>query len=200
MSQVIEDTIFALATPNGRSGVAVIRASGPASWNGAKQLISNDIAVREAQLFALKNPTTKNTIDHALLLGFKAPASFTGEDVIEYHVHGGPAVIAEMLDVLSGLDGHRMAEPGEFTKRAFMNDKMDLTGAEAIADLIDATTQAQKAQALAQMGGALSDLYARWSESLKKALAHIEADLEFPDELKERDSFVNTLFASLFLP
>ena len=182
MSVVIEDTIFALATPNGRSGVAVIRASGPASWGGVKALINNDIIPRQAQLCALKNPQTKDIIDHALVLGFKAPASFTGEDVVEYHVHGGAAVIAEMLDVLGALEHHRMAEPGEFTKRAFVNDKMDLTGAEAIADLIDATTQAQKAQALAQMGGALSDLYAGWTETLKKALAHMEADLEFPDE------------------
>lgn len=131
---------------------------------------------------ALKNPQNDSIIDHALVIGFKDPASFTGEDVVEYHVHGGPAVISELLDVLAAQKNHRMAEPGEFTKRAFMNGKMDLTGAEAIADLIDAETAAQKTQALTQMGGALSNLYEGWTETLKKALAHLEADIEFPDE------------------
>ena len=182
MSLSSSETIFALATPNGRSGVAVIRVSGDAAWNSAKALIHKEIKPRHTAVCALKNPQDDSIIDHALVIGFKNPASFTGEDVVEYHVHGGPAVINELLDVLGRQDNHRMAEPGEFTKRAFMNGKMDLTGAEAIADLIDAETAAQKAQALSQMGGALSDLYEDWTEKLKKALAHLEADIEFPDE------------------
>lgn len=176
------ETIFALATPNGRSGVAVIRVSGNDAWNSAKALIGKDIIARRTTVCALKNPHNYSTIDRALVIGFKNPASFTGEDVIEYHVHGGPAVIDELLNVLGRQDNHRMAEPGEFTKRAFMNGKMDLTGAEAIADLIDAETAAQKAQALSQMGGALSNLYEGWIESLKRTLAYLEADIEFPDE------------------
>lgn len=182
MSVSVSDTIFALATPSGRSGVAVVRVSGDGSWKSAKSLIDKDLSPRLAQVCSLKNPQDDSIIDHGLVLGFLGPASFTGEDVIEYQIHGGPAVISELLDVLASFDGHRMAEPGEFTKRAFMNGKMDLTGAEAIADLIDAETSAQKAQALAQMGGALSDLYEGWTESLKKSLAHLEADIEFPDE------------------
>lgn len=178
----MQDTIFALATPNGRSGVAVVRVSGDDAWKSANTLINKEIIPRRTHVFSLKNPKNNSVIDHALVIGFQSPASFTGEDVIEYHVHGGPAVISELLDALGEQYNHRLAEPGEFTKRAFMNGKMDLTGAEAIADLIDAQTQAQKAQALSQMSGALSDLYEGWTEKLKKALAHLEADIEFPDE------------------
>ncbi len=124
----------------------------------------------------------RETIDEALILPFKAPRSFTGEDVVEYHVHGGRAVIQDLLETLAHLPGHRMAEPGEFTRRAFENGKMDLTKAEAVADLIDAETQAQKSQALLQMGGTLSELYNGWTETLKNLLAHMEAEIEFPDE------------------
>jgi tRNA modification GTPase len=116
------------------------------------------------------------------VIPFKSPASYTGEDVVEYHLHGGRAVIDSVLAALSRQPSHRMAEPGEFTRRAFENGKMDLTAAEAVADLIDAETQAQRIQALGQMGGALSALYNDWTERLKKILAHIEADIEFPDE------------------
>lgn len=137
---------------------------------------------RTSQLLPLKNPADGSLIDRALVLGFKNPASFTGEDVVEYHIHGGRAIIDELLGVLGAQPGHRMAEAGEFTKRAFMNGKMDLTAAEAIADLVDAETAAQKAQALSQMGGVLATLYQGWTEELKTSLAHLEADLEFPDE------------------
>ncbi len=121
-------------------------------------------------------------IDSALVLTFQAPRSFTGEDVVEYHCHGAPAVVQALLDVLSGQPGHRLAAPGEFTRRAFENGKMDLTEAEAVADLIDAETELQRLQALDQMGGSLSALYMRWAEELKKALAYIEAVIDFPDE------------------
>ncbi|GJL85713.1 MAG: tRNA modification GTPase MnmE [Micavibrio sp.] len=121
-------------------------------------------------------------IDKGMTVFFKAPASYTGEDVVEYHIHGGPAVIQELLNTLSSQPGHRLAEPGEFTRRAFENGKMDLTEAEAVADLINAETQVQKAQALSQMEGSLARLYDRWREALTAALAHTEADIEFPDE------------------
>ena len=176
------DTIYALATPSGRSGVAVIRVSGPGSWNSVKLLINKQISPNNARLCTLVDPVSRETIDRALVLGFKAPASFTGEDVIEYHVHGGRAVIESLVSVLGRQPGHRLANPGEFTRRAFENGKMDLTEAEAVADLINAETQEQKAQALMQMEGALSRLYNGWTETLKNALAHIEADIEFPDE------------------
>lgn len=176
------DTIFALSTPTGRSGIAVIRVSGSASWVSARALIAKDIVPRKALYAALKHPETGSVIDHALVLAFKGPNSFSGEDLVEYHVHGSRAVIAELTAFLAAQENHRLAEPGEFTRRAFENGKMDLTEAEAIADLIDAETQAQKLQALNQLEGSLSRLYNDWTQRLKKALAHCEADIEFPDE------------------
>jgi tRNA modification GTPase len=178
----MNDTIFALSTPPGRSGVAVVRVSGPDAWMGAKTLANKDFKARHVQLCALKDPRTAEIIDHALVVCFRGPASFTGEDIVEYNVHGGPAVIQSLLAALGRQERHRMAEPGEFTRRAFENGKLDLTAAEAIADLINAETQAQKIQALAQMDGSLARLYAAWTEDLKTALAHLEADIEFPDE------------------
>lgn len=176
------DTIFAVASPPGRGGVAVVRVSGPQSHASLKVLTARACKPREAVLRHLQHPISRETIDHALVLVFANPASYTGEDVVEYHLHGGRAVVQSLLDVLSAQKNHRMAEPGEFTRRAFENGKMDLTQAEAVADLIDAETSAQKTQALAQMGGGLFALYESWSDDLKKILAHFEADIEFPDE------------------
>lgn len=175
-------TIFALSTPAGRSGIAVVRVSGPDAVTGLKLLAKKDLKPRQATLCTLKDPSSRTTIDQAVVVVFKGPASFTGEDVVEYYVHGGRAVVQSLLSALSNLEQHRMAEPGEFTRRAFENGRLDLTEAEAVADLIDAETDIQKAQALAQMEGALSRLYNDWTERLKKALAHLEADIEFPDE------------------
>jgi len=177
-----DDTIFALASAPGRSGVAVLRVSGSRSLESYRALSCVEIEPRVAALCHLQTPVSRETIDRALVLYFANPASYTGEDVVEYHLHGGRAVIDAMLEYLRGCEGHRMAEPGEFTRRAFENGKMDLTEAEAVADLIDAETQAQKVQALSQMGGALYKLYEGWTEDLKTMLAHIEADIEFPDE------------------
>ncbi|MBX2833721.1 MAG: tRNA uridine-5-carboxymethylaminomethyl(34) synthesis GTPase MnmE [Micavibrio sp.] len=184
MSNAQVDTIFALASGTGRAGVAVVRVSGAASHEHLRALCPNldGIEPRRAILRRLKDPDSRETIDEALVLPFTAPASYTGENVVEYHLHGGRAVVQSLLDFLSRQPNTRMAEPGEFTRRAFENGKMDLTAAEAVADLIDAETQMQKTQALNQMGGALSDLYNDWSERLKRALAHMEADIEFPDE------------------
>lgn len=180
MSQA--DTIFALASAPGRSGVAVLRVSGPQSLTSFKALCPLEIEPRLARLCHLQDPVSRETIDRALVLYFANPGSYTGEDVVEYHLHGGRAVIETMLSYLKGCAEHRMAEPGEFTRRAFENGKMDLTEAEAVADLIDAETQAQKVQALSQMGGALYQLYEGWTDALKRLLAHLEADIEFPDE------------------
>ncbi len=179
-----QDTIYALATPHGRSGVAVIRVSGAAAGAGLMALSGRDDlpASHLGKLCTLRDPVRRETIDQAFVIYFENPRSYTGEDVVEYHLHGSRAVIEEMLGVLSALPHHRMAAPGEFTRRAFENGKMDLTAAEAVADLIDAQTIAQKSQALQQMGGALSSLYEDWTARLVKALAHAEADIEFPDE------------------
>ncbi len=177
------DTIYALSTPWGVSGVAVVRVSGPGALTGLTQLSNKQaLAPRQAHLLRLTDPADGHVIDQALVLSFPAPASFTGEDVVEYQIHGGVAVINDMLRVLSALPGYRMAQPGEFTRRGFENGKMDLTEAEAIGDLIHAETEAQKAQALLQMEGSLSKLYDEWAQRLVRALAHLEADLDFPDE------------------
>ncbi|NQZ14135.1 MAG: tRNA uridine-5-carboxymethylaminomethyl(34) synthesis GTPase MnmE [Alphaproteobacteria bacterium] len=178
------ETIFALSSAAGKAGVSVVRVSGQKAWNTLEILMPHKELPKpySAKLCKLINPKDSSVLDHALVVGFKAPASFTGEDVIEYHVHGSIAVIDELLEVLSQMEGCRLAEPGEFTRRAFENSKMDLTEAEAVADLIEAETAAQKNQALAQMGGALADLYHGWAEELTKALAYVEAIIDFPDE------------------
>jgi tRNA modification GTPase len=182
---VSEKTIYSLTTPLGRSGVAVVRVSGK---NAKASLLDLCGALdfkpepRCTYLKKIKNPVDKSVIDHALVVFFKGPESFTGEDVVEYHIHGGPAIIRELLDALSNQDNHRLAEPGQFTRRAFENGKIDLTGAEAIADLINAETILQKNLALNQLEGSLSELYEGWTNRLIEILAHLEADLEFPDE------------------
>lgn len=137
---------------------------------------------RQALFRALYDPKTGSMIDRALVLPFKGPNSFTGEDVVEYHIHGSGAVLSALLGILNHCDNHRMAEHGEFTRRAFENGKMDLTEAEAIADLINAETQMQREQALLQMDGALSKLYEDWRTRLIKAMAYIETVIDFPDE------------------
>jgi tRNA modification GTPase len=177
------ETIYAPATPAGRSGVAVLRVSGARAFESLKMLTgAADFAHGDMVLKRLKNPQTSVLIDHTLVVKFENPRSYTGEDTVEYHLHGSPAIMTEMLEALSACESHRMALPGEFTRRAFENGKMDLTQAEAVADLIDAQTSLQKSQALSQMSGVLSTLYEDWTERVKKSLAHLEADIEFPDE------------------
>lgn len=189
MSQTYtNDTIFALASALGRGGVAVVRVSGPSAGAGLLALTGRK-DLPPPRLLTLYKVMRQGgaLIDQAMAVYFKSPASYTGEDVVEYHIHGGPAVIGELLAALAALPGYRLAEPGEFTRRAFENGKMDLTAAEAVADLINAETQAQKSQALAQMEGSLSRLYDGWRETLTKALAHAEAEIEFPDEDMPQD-------------
>ena len=176
-------TIFALATAPGRAGVAVVRVSGPETSSALKALAGNDLPrPRVASLRTLRDPRNGEALDDALVLWFPAPKSFTGEDVAELHLHGGRAVVAGVIEALAALPGLRVAEPGEFTRRAFENGKLDLTAAEGLADLVDAETGAQRRQALRQMEGALGRLYEGWRERLTRALAHIEADIDFPDE------------------
>lgn len=177
------ETIFALATSPGRSGIAVLRVSGPNALKGLIQITQADPPPRRtAALRTLRHPVSRETLDRALILTFLAPASYTGEDLVEYHLHGSRAVVSALYEIFSGFPNHRPAQPGELTRRAFQNGKMDLTEAEAVADLIDAETQAQRLQALNQMNGTLTALYEGWRERLVRTLAHLEADLDFPDE------------------
>ncbi len=180
----VSETIFALSSAPGKAGVSIIRVSGPGSWQSLGAITKGQSLSepRKTKLMALINPQTGGTIDHAMIIGFKAPNSFTGEDIVEYHCHGSPAILEELLGVLGTMEAHRIAGHGEFTRRAFDNGKLDLTEAEAIADLIDAETKIQKEQALSQMGGALSSLYNGWAEELTRALAYVETIIDFPDE------------------
>ncbi len=177
------DTIFALSTAPGRSGVAVVRVSGPRSRAALAALGGPaDPEARRAVLVDLRSPEGGGTIDRTLVLAFAKPHSFTGEDVVELHLHGGPAVVRAALEALAGQDGLRPAEPGEFTRRAFDNGKLDLSEVEGLADLIAAETEAQRRQAVRQMRGALSALTEDWRHRLLAALAQIEAAIDFPDE------------------
>ena len=175
------DTIFALSSGPPPAGIAVIRLSGPRVRFGLETLVESVPEPRTATLRKF-NAADGTPIDRGIVLFFAAPASFTGEDVAELHVHGGRAVVAAVLAALGALPGFRPAEPGEFTRRAFGNERLDLTQVEGLADLIAAETEAQRRQALAQADGALGALYEGWREKLVRARALIEAELDFADE------------------
>lgn len=173
------DTIFALATPPGRGAIAVLRLSGPAVEATLNALGANGLTPRMAAVRDLKHDGEQ--IDQALVLRFVAPHSYTGEHSAELHLHGGRAVVEAASQALIAL-GVRPAEPGEFTRRAFQNGRMDLAQAEAVADLIDAETTAQARQAMGQLDGKLSRTYAGFRRDLLHALALVEAEIDFPDE------------------
>ena len=179
-----DQTIFAPASAAGKSGVAVFRVSGKDARRAITDLCKpSDVpAPRFAALRDIKHPHSGEVIDRALVLFFPAPHSFTGEDVVEFHTHGGRAVTNAVIDALTVLPAFRLAEAGEFTRRAFENGKMDLTEAEAIADLIHAETEAQRKQALRQLDGALGRIYEDWRARLSRSLAYMEAAIDFADE------------------
>lgn len=175
------DTIFALATPPGKSGVAVVRLSGPQARQALFKITKRrEFGTREATYVTFYAEARE--VDKGLAIVFAGPKSFTGEDVVECHIHGGMAVIREFLSVLAALPGLRHAEAGEFTRRAFGNAKMDLLEAEGLADLIDAETGEQKRQAARQMRGELSRYYDSVRTGMVQVLAHLEAYIDFPDE------------------
>jgi tRNA modification GTPase len=175
------DTIYAPATAPGRAAIAIVRLSGPESGSALAALAGGLPSPRVAWHVRFRDPNSGEELDDGLALWFPGPASVTGEDVAELHLHGSRAVLAAVMDVLS-RHGLRLAEPGEFTRRAFLNDKLDLTQAEAVADLAAAETEAQRRQALRQLDGHLGALYRGWGERLLRLLAHLEAAIDFPDE------------------
>lgn len=175
------DTIFALATARGRAGVAVVRISGPRSKEAAKALCSRLPPARQVGLREVRGADGE-LIDQALALVFDAGASFTGEDVVELQLHGSPAVTARVLGELGTMDELRLAQPGEFTRRALENGRMDLTQVEGLADLIDAETEAQRRQALKSLEGALGARVKGWRERLVRASAVLAASIDFSDE------------------
>ncbi len=175
------DTIFALATAPGRAALAVVRLSGPEAARALQALCGRLPQPRVVSVRRLSDLVSRETLDQALVVFMPGPASFTGEDVVELHLHGGPAVTEAVLAALAGL-GLRPAGPGDFTRRAFEHGRLDLTEAEAIADLVDADSAAQRRQALAQLGGASARAVEGWRSALIRALAALEAAIDFPDE------------------
>ncbi|WP_330083707.1 tRNA uridine-5-carboxymethylaminomethyl(34) synthesis GTPase MnmE [Methylocystis iwaonis] len=176
------DTIFALGTGPGRAAIAVIRLSGQAVQQVLTDVTGGVPDPRVLRLATLRDPANGEELDRGLTFFFPAPHSATGEDYAELHLHGGRAVVDGVLSALSRRPGLRMAEPGEFARRGFANGKLDLSQAEALADLIDAQTEAQRRQALRIAGGALRREVERWRASLIEALALVEAELDFSDE------------------
>lgn len=177
------DTIFALASAPGRAGIAVFRISGARARDVFAHLCRRAVPPpRHAVRVQLFDAQSGEAIEDGLALWFPAPRSFTGENVVELHLHGGRASIAIALDLLARLPGARLAEPGEFTRRAFEHGKLDLTAAEGLADLVDAETEAQRRQARRQLGGELGRLYEDWRARLLRALAHLEAEIDFVEE------------------
>lgn len=174
-------TIFALASGAGRAGVAVYRLSGPLAGRALSALTGEDVPAPRTAVRRNFHDVEGGRLDDGLALWFPAPRSFTGEDVAELHLHGGRAVAKALTEALLAL-GLEPAEPGEFSRRAFMAGKLDLTQAEAIADLVEAETAAQRRQALRQLEGSLGGLYDGWRERLLRCQAHIEAEIDFSDE------------------
>lgn len=175
------DTIYALATAQGRAGVAVVRVSGPAAFDACERLCGNVPAPRVAALRVLRDKDAVR-LDEALVLTFPQGASFTGEAVVEFHLHGSIAVTLAVLQSLSQMPGLRAAEAGEFTRRALENGRLDLAQVEGLADLIDAETEAQRRQALRVLSGDLGKLAEGWRRDLIRAAALLEATIDFVDE------------------
>ncbi|WP_093968655.1 tRNA uridine-5-carboxymethylaminomethyl(34) synthesis GTPase MnmE [Actibacterium lipolyticum] len=175
------DTIYALATARGKAGVAVIRISGP---DAKTAVASFGASLPKPRMAGLRNLHSADgtLLDEALILWFESGASFTGEEVVELHTHGSPATVTAVLRALSDVDGLRLAEPGEFTRRALENERLDLAQVEGLSDLIEAETEAQRRQALRVLSGAIGQRAESWRSDLIRAAALIEATIDFADE------------------
>jgi tRNA modification GTPase len=191
------DTVFALSTARGRAGIAVIRVSGGQAGSVLQALDVRLPPPRRARVAQLRDLEAGEVLDQALVLWLPGPQSFTGEDMAELHVHGGPAVIAAVLNAVSRVPGCRLAEPGEFSRRAFEHGKLDLAEIEGLADLIAAETAAQRRQALRQLDGALGRTMEIWAVQLLRSLAHVEAAIDFPDEDLPEAALMNTVHVDI---
>ena len=186
-------TIYALSTANGIAGLAVIRVSGHLALTALKTLSrKSHFEPNMMTRTSFFDPNTSELLDKGLAVFFSKPNSFTGEDVVEIHIHGGLSTVNLALKALGSIDQLRLAEPGEFSKRAFINNKMDLTAIEAMGDLINAQTEAQHSQALGQMGGSLNKLYMSWRKALIELVAYLEAEIDFSEEDIPEDILKNT--------
>ncbi len=181
-------TIYALSTGPGISGIAVVRVSGKEAAEVVKRLTGDDLPVpRVATLKKINYINTNNLIDEGVIIWFPGPNSYTGEDLAEFHVHGSRAVVSALHSSISEIKNCRLAEPGEFTKLAFQNGKINLLKAEGIADLVSAETEIQRKQAVEIMNGKSSNKFTSWREKLLKILSHIEAKIDFPEEVLPKD-------------
>ena len=176
-------TIYALSSGPGISGIAVVRVSGDLTKEVIKKITNLDLPEpRVATLRKINEINTNKLIDEGILLWFPGPESYTGEDLAEFHVHGSRAVISALHETISKIENCRLAEPGEFTRRAFQNGKINLLKAESIADLISSETEIQRKQAIKIMNGKSSEKFNSWREKLLKILSYVEAKIDFPDE------------------
>ncbi len=194
------DTIFAIASGAGRAAIAVLRVSGPATHEIVESIIGCLPHPRVATLKTFRDPVTGEAIDKGLAIFFPAPKSFTGEDYAEFHIHGGRAVVAAMIATLRRTAETRPAEPGEFTRRALVNGKMDLAAVEGLGDLINAETEWQRRAALRQAEGVLGRAAALWRSALIEAAALVEAEIDFPEEEDVPGSAARAKIAALLAP
>ena len=178
----MQDTIYALASGRPPAAIAIVRVSGPGAHDAALLLDGALPPVRKATLRGLNDPSNDGLIDEALVLRFDAPASATGENVVEFHCHGGRAVVDALLRALDGLSGFRLAQPGEFTRRALANGRIDLTEAEGLADLLSAETELQRRSAMARAGGALRARLDGWRDRILALSARAEVAIDYADE------------------
>jgi tRNA modification GTPase len=176
------DTIYAVSTGVGMAGIAVIRISGSLAPQLLTDLAGNLPIPKMASVRRLRNPRSRSVIDQALVLWLPGPQTVTGEDVAELHVHGSSAVVDSLFLVFQTYDSLRLAEPGEFTRRAFINNRMDLVEAEGLADLLHARTEIQRRMAVGHMLGDASSVYETWRNEMMEILAHVEAAIDFTDE------------------
>jgi tRNA modification GTPase len=189
-------SIVALSSGRLPAGVAVIRISGPQTRFLVETIAGSMVKDRAAILRRFRAPDG-TVLDNGLVVFFPGPASFTGEDVAEFHVHGGRAVVTRMLETITGFDGVRHAEPGEFTRRAFLNGKVDLVETEALADLVNAETEAQRRFAVQNAEGVQSEVYLGWRRRLLHARAMIEAEIDFADEDDVPGSVSDTVWSDV---
>lgn len=173
------DTIFATASARGKAGISIVRLSGPLALASLARLTDRKVAPRQASLRVLRHDG--EVLDEAVVVSFPGPGSFTGEDVVELHLHGSLATVSAVMRALGGL-GLRLAEPGEFTRRALENEKLDLAQVEGLADLVEAETEAQRRQAFRVLSGALGEKAEGWRSRLIRAAALLEATIDFADE------------------
>ncbi len=193
---IFRESIYALSSGRLPAGVAVVRLSGPHTRSALDVLTGSIPPPRVLRRCAIR-AGNGGVLDQGLAVFFPGPASFTGEDCCELHLHGGRAVVAAALDAIGRIEGFRHAEAGEFSRRAFLNGKIDLTGAEALADLVSAETEAQRRFALLNVSGAQCELYGKWRSRIIHARAMIEAELDFADQDDVPGSVSNAVWADV---